>query len=204
MSSALAIRWQVYLGAEWHWLYQTQEKLPAASHRHHSWSPPWHQNLAMWTQHPYTKVSSGKNKLHCGAQRGVNLSLTPAAWAEPSSGWERNVCTAQLRWESSKDKILYLTLETLTFITSEVSAAKRAWITHSLRQSINLSGHWGIPQSGWLEAQGQRDSFERMKQCCRSKATQRNFKDFSWSLLTRPLPSSFPQRQKINFKNLYH
>ena len=37
-----------------------------------------------------------------------------------------------------------------------------------------------------------------------ARPPKENFKDFSWPLLTRSSPSSFPQRHKMNFENLCH
>lgn len=90
-------------------------------------------------QYTYTMVSFAKNEL---LQRGVNLSLMPATSAEASGGWETTACTGLLPWERGIGKKILTSLWRLSsFRRSEVSAAKRAQITHSLSEPINSSRH---------------------------------------------------------------
>jgi len=89
----------------------------------------------------YSVLSSGKHELYSGAQRVVTLSLVPAASAEASGGWGRRVCTGWSPWERGMGKKILTSLWRLSsFRRSEASAAdlaKRAQITHSLREPIN-------------------------------------------------------------------
>lgn len=91
----------------------------------------------------YTMVSSRKTELYSGAQRGVNLSLAPAASAEANGSWERRARTGCFPWERGTGKKILTSLWKLSsFRRSEVSAvalAKRAQISHSLRKPINSS-----------------------------------------------------------------